>query len=110
MANIDPISIDQGSTFEKSWIFRNADLSFFDFTGYIIRAQLRSEHNANLAANFGAEFSDPTNGQFKIALTATGSAGLAAGNYVYDVKIDNLSGSILRLVEGPVELRPEVTK
>lgn len=110
MANIDPISIDQGSTFEKSWIFRNTDLSFFDFTGYIIRAQLRSEHNANLAANFGAEFSDPSSGQFKIVLTATGSAGLSAGNYVYDVKVDNLSGSILRLVEGSVELRPEVTR
>ena len=110
MANIDPITIDQGSTFEKSWILRNSDFTFFDFTGYNIRAQMRDDFNGNLIANFGAEFSDPTAGQFKIVMAATASSGVTAGNLLYDVKADNLSGSIIRLVEGPVTLRPEVTR
>ncbi len=110
MAVRDSISIDEGATFERTWVYKNADGSPFDFSGYIIRAQLRQQENGNLVANFGAEFSDPTAGLFKIVLTASASVGFEIVDHVYDVKADNASGSIMRLVEGDAKIRPEVTQ
>lgn len=107
---IDNITILEGSTFEKNWVFKNSDGTFKDFTGYTIRAQWRRTDTNELLATFGAEFSDPEAGSFKIALTASSSIGLPTVDGVYDVKVDDLSGSVIRLVEGPVEFRPEVTK
>ena len=107
---IDNITILEGSTFEKNWVFKNADGTFKDFTGYIIRAQWRRTDTNELLATFGAEFSDPEAGSFKIALSPSGSIGLPTVRSRYDVKADNLSGSVIRLVEGDVEFRPEVTQ
>ena len=106
----DKITILEGSTFERNWLFKNADGTFKDFTGYIIRAQWRRTDTNELLATFGAEFSDPVAGSFKIALTASASIGLPVVDSRLDVKADDLSGSVIRLVEADVEFRPEVTQ
>lgn len=103
------LKIDQGSTFEKSFRWRDTDGDPKDLTGYSIAAQIRSEPGGSLQANFGAAITDPTNGEFKLVLAATASSAIQSGWYVYDIELTQ-NASTTRVVEGKLEIRPEVTK
>ena len=51
----------------------------------------------------------PSTGQVTLSLTATVTAGLASGRYVYDVELTTGS-TVSRVLEGLVTVSPEVTK
>ena len=109
MSNTLHLEIDQGSTFDKSFRYGDVNGDPFDLSGYTLRAQLRTSYTSSVAANFGTEISDPTGGEFRNVLSATGSAGLNPGNYVWDAEA-SINATVIRLVGGTAELTPEVTK
>ena len=45
-----------------------------------------------------------------MSASATSTAGLTPGQYVYDVEIESSAGTVTRLLEGTVTVNPEVTK
>ena len=49
-------------------------------------------------------------GTIIIALTATQTAALVAGNYVYDLELASSGGVVTRLVQGTLAVSAEVTR
>ena len=50
-----------------------------------------------------------TDGMFTLALTATETTALTAGNYVYDLEVTAPDGTVTRLLEGGFTVFQEVT-
>ena len=52
----------------------------------------------------------PTSGVIVMSLTATQTAVLKSGRYVYDLQITAADTTVTRVLEGVITIRPEVTK
>jgi len=112
MAAIANLSIDQGATFTSDVTVKDANDNPFNLTGYTAAAKLakgyastrtRTDFTTTVAA-------DPTTGVVTLSLTSTQTAALDAERYVYDLEITQTSsGSVTRVIEGIISVRPQVT-
>jgi len=102
--------LEQGATFNRQLTVQENN-SALDLTGYTARAQMRSTHDSDsIALSFTVTVSDATNGILTMLASATSTASLTPGQYVYDVEIESSAGSVTRLLQGTVTVNPEVTK
>lgn len=102
--------LEQGATFSRRLTVQENN-SALDLTGYTGRAQMRSTHDSDsIALSFTVAISDATNGILSMSASATSTASLTPGQYVYDVEIESSAGSVTRLLQGTVTVNPEVTK
>ena len=110
MATVQNIVIDQGTTFSLDINLTNDDASAKDLTNYTVASQMRKSYEASTATSFTCVKEDNT-GKVTFSLTATQTATLKPGRYVYDVEITGTSPvETLRVLEGLVTVTPEVTK
>jgi len=103
MATEYNLYIDQGTTFTEQINVANLDLSSATIT-----SMLRSDYDSTTPISFTITPISLVNGQFTLSLTATQTAALEAGRYVYDVKY-SIGSSVARIVEGLVVVNPSVT-
>ena len=105
--------IEQGSTFEISIQIFESDNTPRDLTGLLVRSQLRRNFTSRQATDFAVEVTTPTEGEFKLKLTAHQTSTLRPGRYVYDVEVidDSVAPTIVaRALQGTARVTPEVTK
>ncbi len=100
--------IDQGSTFSTTISLTDDDGLAIDLTGYTGQSQIRKHYTSATSVPFTVAIA-PSTGQVTLSLTATVTAGLASGRYVYDVELTTGS-TVSRVLEGLVTVSPEVTK
>jgi hypothetical protein len=76
--------------------------------------QLRTSYSAATASleltTVNGRISLTNAGVITLSLTATETAALAAGRYVYDLEMVSSGGQVTRLLEGVVTVSPEVTR
>ena len=105
--------IEQGSTFEISiQIFSDGNTPR-DLTGLLVNAQLRRNYQSRMATDFTVEITTPTEGEFKLKLTAQQTKILRPGRYVYDVEVVDdtvLPIVVARALQGTARVTPEVTR
>ena len=105
------LQIDQGSTFSKQiTVYQTDGTTIQNLTGYTIASQVRKNYTSTNFVTINATNNDPTNGVIVMSLTATATAALKAGRYVYDLQITAADSTVTRIIEGVITLRPEVTK
>lgn len=105
--------IEQGSTFEVSIQIFGSDDTPRDLTGLVINAQLRRNYRSRMAVDFDVEVTTPTEGEFKLKLTAHQTKILRSGRYVYDVEVvdDSVAPIVVaRALQGIARVTPEVTR
>ncbi len=110
MAIVANLVIDQGTDFEATIDVTDQDGDAVNITGFTVSGQIRKSYTSTTATDFTANIADPVAGQVTIALSATTTAGLAAGRYVYDLEMLDAGGKRSRIVEGQVEVTPGVTQ
>ena len=102
----------QGATLDKTFTAEN-DGDPVDWTGYTAALQVRQYYGSDttvLSLSTGSGIAALTsNGQITITATATQTAAIPAGNYVYDLELTSGSYKI-RLLEGRFTVTPEVTR
>ena len=99
--------IDQGTTFASSIEVLDENDNAVDLQNYVARGQMRKTYTSSNAVNF----TTTTNtGMLVISLTATQTANIVAGRYVYDVELVDSQNTVVRILEGIVTITPEVTK
>lgn len=118
MAGRLDLAIDKGSTFEKeiTWSTVTNNVSTpVNLTGMSIRAMFREEMDSPspfltlTTENGGAVISDALLGKFKLLVPAATSSAIIPISGVWDVEL--VSGvTVVRLLEGKVKLKPEVTR
>lgn len=104
------IRIEQGATWRPVFTLRDTNL-----TGYTARMQIRADINATdvlleLSTANGKISIDGPAGQIKPVLTDVETAALTWISGVYDLELIAPSGDVQRLLKGPVEVDPEVTR
>ena len=109
-AGYQELFLEQGSDFSTSITLTDVNGDPYDLTDYTAKSQVKkSYYSSNTTANFVITISDPTSGVVGISLDSANTANIAAGRYVYDVLIKNSSNNITRVLEGIVNVLPQVT-
>ena len=99
-AGIYDIVIDQGADFSIQLDLKNNG-SAVNLTGFTARAQLRATPTSSeLAGSFTINFTDRANGQLKMEMTNSTTAGLPPGKYYYDLESVSGGGVVTRLLQG----------
>ena len=104
-------TLEQGSTFDRE-ITVQENSQALNLTGYSARMQMRSTHDSSsIALTFTAAIANPaTNGKINLGATATATAAVEEGIYVYDLEIESSAGTVTRILEGTITVTPEVTR
>jgi hypothetical protein len=106
-------SLIQGYTFNTSpaWKINN---SYVNVTGYSAKMQVRQAVTSTsvileMSTANGRIVAGTTDGKFTITLSATNSAALPPGNYIYDLDITSPSGTTTTLLTGGFAVVAQVT-
>ena len=111
MASILNQIVDQGSTWSKQiTVYETDGTTIQNLTGYTVASQLRKNYTSTAYTTINATNNSPTSGNIIMSLTATQTAALKSGRYVYDLQITAADGTVTRVIAGVITLRPEVTK
>ena len=104
-------TLEQGSTFDRE-ITVQENSQALNLTGYSARMQMRSTHDSSsIALTFTAAIANPaSNGKINLGATATATAAVEEGIYVYDLEIESSAGTVTRILEGTITVTPEVTR
>lgn len=107
MAQKANITIDQGTTFSSGIDLLDDNDEPVSVVNYTARGQIRKHYTSSNAVSFTTTLS---NGSLVISLTASQTANMVAGRYVYDIELVDPSNTVLRILEGIVTVTPEVTR
>ena len=107
------LAVEQGTTFSQTLTWK-IDGTAVNLTGYTARMQARDDVTStttilSLTQAAGLTLGGVA-GTIVIALTATTTAALVAGNYVYDLELVSSGGVVTRLVQGTLAVSAEVTR
>jgi hypothetical protein len=116
-AGIYNFTIEQGTTFQRTFKYKNADGTPKSLTGAeAIRMQIRpSVDSDTVIATYsketdgGFEVATSPDNQFTLTITATQTSAFNFTNAVYDIEIEQ-SDVVTRLLQGKIKLSKEVTR
>lgn len=108
------IICEQGATLSLTLTYRDSADALVNLTGYSARMQVRERASSpgtlvSLTQASGITLGGAA-GTIVITVSATATAALEAGQYVYDLEIVSGGGVVTRLIEGKFTVRPEVTR
>lgn len=104
------LTLDQGATFETTLDLVDDDGTSINVAGYLFSGQIRkSYYSSNATANLTITVSDQANGNLIISVNSATTANIAAGRYLYDVKMTDTANTVTRIVEGIITVTPQVT-
>lgn len=108
------IMCDQGSTLERTFIFRDSAQNPIDNTGWAARMQVRPAFKSDLvyldlSSQDGDMILGGVNGEVLFTADAGTMQNIKAGNHVYDLELITPT-SVFKLIRGNFRVRPEVTK
>ena len=109
MAVKSNLVIDQGADFSVDVVLTDVNKDPIDINSYEVRSKLKKYYTSSTGVDFTVT-PRPEFSLFTISLTANQTSSIQAGNYVYDIELRDLnSNEVKRVVEGIVNVTPEVT-
>ena len=104
------LTIHTNTDFEQTFVLEDGNSnSALNLTGYTGACRIRKYHSSSLAGSFSVNFTNPTTGKVKIAMTANLTNNLKAGKYFYDLLLNN-GTTVERVIEGEVLVKRTVTR
>ena len=113
-AGIYNITAEQGATLSRTITWKNSTGNPINLSGYTARMQVRADYESaasllTLTTENGGITLGGALGTIVITASATATAALSAGSYVYDLELV-LSDVVTRLVQGAFAVNAEVTR
>jgi autotransporter adhesin len=102
--------IEQGTTYSTTITLDDVNNNAYNLTGYKANSQIRKSYYSTNASGFFTTTIGTSNGTVTLSLSASTSANIAPGRYVYDTKIIDSSNNVTRILEGIVEIAPSVSR
>lgn len=101
----------QGATFNRTIEIKDSDSAAVDITGYTFAGQIRtSAQSGTVQGTFDITITSASNGRITWVLTSTDSALVPAQQCVYDLEMTQAGGDVIRLLEGFVNVKANVTR
>ena len=118
IAGLYNITCQQGATFQRQITWTDSAKDPYNLTGYTARMQVRDNVSSNTiiatlsttAGNTGTITLGGIAGTVDLLISATNTAALTAGQYVYDLELVSGGGVVTRLLEGNFRVSAEVTR
>ena len=108
---VNNLVINSGADFSQNFILESiSDGSPVGLSGYLISSKMRKHPGSSSSTTFSTQIINSSNGEIKIGLASTVTAGLKPGRYVYDIVVTDLTGFKTRVIEGMVLVREGVTR
>lgn len=101
--------IQQGSTFSRTMTIVDTDKNPLNLTAYTLTGQLRKNYSSAEFVAFTILVTNALTGKISINLNSTITNTLMFPKYVYDVEI-NGNGNVYRILEGIINVSPNVTR
>lgn len=107
------LDVYQGATFSYVLTWKVDDVAV-NLTSYTARLQARTTPDAtttalSLTSGSGITLGGSA-GTITLTRSATQTAALTPGRYLYDLELESSGGTVTRLVEGELTIHPEVTR
>jgi hypothetical protein len=107
-------AIPQGADYTYTVTLQNAAGAAIDLTGCTLASQVRCNHDGDLLGAFTVGVTAPPTGVATLTMTSSVTSQLpatAAGLYWrHDVMLTRTDGSVVRLLEGNVQVDPSITR
>ena len=82
----------------------------YNLTNFTAKSQVRkSYYSTSTTAEFIISINAPATGVINMSLSSANTANIAPGRYVYDVVIKDTANTVTRVLEGIVNVTPQVT-
>ena len=115
IAGLYNINCDQGATFSRTITWTDSARTPYNLTGYTARMHVRTTAattttlieltTANSRITLGG-----ASGTVTLTISATDTAALTPGKYVYDLELVSGGGVVSRIIEGNFVVKAEVTR
>lgn len=106
------LDIMRGDTWSRTLYFQDIKGAAYDITGWTIfftaKAEIDDPDSSAVISKTITTFSNPTAGEADIELTST-DTNQEIGSYVYDIQVKTLSGDIITVMEGIMNISKDVT-
>lgn len=111
MAAYVELTIEQGANLISTVTVNDSQGDAVNLTSYTASAQLRKSYYSTSANTLSAIVTGNSNGEITLSMTASNTALLTPGRYVYDLKITNSTDNVVtRVIEGIAVVLPSVTR
>jgi hypothetical protein len=110
MAAFSEIVIEQGATFNTTINVEDTAGAAINLFGYTANSMMRKSYYSSSATTITSTVTGTANGEVTLSVSATNTAALTPGRYVYDVIITSPTSVVTRVVEGIVTVLPSVTR
>lgn len=110
MAGFVELIIEQGTTYSTYVTVKDANGLVSDLTGYTASAQIRKSYYSSSYTSFTVTIPSPATGNISMAMSASTTANIAPGRYVFDLKMESPSNTVTRVVEGIISVTPGVSR
>ena len=110
MAAFSEIVIEQGATFNTTINVEDTAGAAINLYGYTANSMMRKSYYSSSATTSTSTVTGTENGEVTLTVSATNTAALTPGRYVYDVIITSPTSVVTRVVEGIVTVLPSVTR
>jgi len=102
--------LEQGTTFLVSIVLDDIYGDNYNLTNFLATSQMRkSYYSSNGMVTFSTSIDVPT-ATISLSLPANTTSNLIPGRYVYDTKITDNSGNVVRVLEGIIDVSPSVSR
>jgi hypothetical protein len=107
--------LEQGTTLNKSFVWKSSDGIVIPLTGYTARMQVRTSQSSpdillSLSTSDGTIVITPNDGKVTLSLTPTATSAITWRRGKYDLEIVSPLGVVTRLLSGTIEVSREITR
>ena len=104
------LTIEQGATFSRTITIKDSSNVAVNITSDTFAGEVRKRHQSGTTeAAFTFTITDGANGEVTATISATDTAAMDAGDFVYDIEWTS-GATVTRLLEGTATVTPEVTR
>ena len=100
--------IDQGVDWSTSISINSPNTSPVDIVGSTVNGAMKSWYTSNTSYAFTCTIANSALGEITLSIPSAQTSIIPAGRYVYNIKLIDSANKVSGIVEGIVEVRPEV--
>lgn len=109
-AGYQELFLEKGADFTTTITLNDVNGNAYNLTNFTAKSQVRkSYYSSSPTAEFIITINSPATGVINMSLNSANTSNIAPGRYVYDVVIKDSANTVTRVLEGIVNVTPQVT-
>lgn len=109
-AGYSELFLEQGADFNTTITLDDVNGAPLNLVGYSAASQMRKSYYSSNASGTFSITTGGADGTITMNMTSANTANIYPGRYVYDVYITSTANNRVRVLEGIVNVSPQVTK